>query len=129
MGIQSEHYGPLLIPVILDRLPDEIKLEISRKLGKENWRIDDFTKVLKEEITARECCLLMKCQGGNEASENDAKHFTTEALLTKTKILTCGFCKKNHFHDQCTTVTDVNERKEIVRKNRSCFRCLEKELP
>ena len=36
MGLNPSHYGPLLIPVILERLPDAIKLLINRKLGKNN---------------------------------------------------------------------------------------------
>ena len=33
MGLNPFHYGPLLIPVILERLPDSIKLIVTRKLG------------------------------------------------------------------------------------------------
>ena len=32
MGLSPSHYGPQLIPVILERLPDAMKLLISRKL-------------------------------------------------------------------------------------------------
>ena len=31
LGINYEHFGPLLVPVILERLPNTIKLQISRK--------------------------------------------------------------------------------------------------
>ena len=31
--INSKHFGPMLIPVILEKLPADIKLEISRKMG------------------------------------------------------------------------------------------------
>ena len=36
LGINYEHFGPLLVPIILVKLPNTIKLQISRKLGKEN---------------------------------------------------------------------------------------------
>ena len=36
----------------------------------------------------------------------------------------CSFSKQNHFLDRCTVVTDLNKRKEVVRKNRLCFKCL-----
>ena len=36
LGINYEHSGPLLVPIILEKLPNTIKLQISRKLGKEN---------------------------------------------------------------------------------------------
>ena len=62
VGVLSEHYGLLLIPVILEKLPDEIKLEISRRLGTTNWKIDEFMNVLKGEIAARESCDFIRNQ-------------------------------------------------------------------
>ena len=40
VGIQQEHFGSLLIPIILEKIPNVIRLQISRQLGKENWNID-----------------------------------------------------------------------------------------
>ena len=31
VGIEAKYFGPLLIPVVLSKIPDEIKLIISRK--------------------------------------------------------------------------------------------------
>ena len=36
VGITAEHFGPLLIPIVLEKLPNFIRLQISRELGKEN---------------------------------------------------------------------------------------------
>ena len=33
VGIPQGNYRPLLIPIVLEKLPDDIKLELSRKLG------------------------------------------------------------------------------------------------
>ena len=52
MGLNPSHYGPLLIPVILGRLPDAIKLLITRKLGKNNWKILELVECIKEEVDA-----------------------------------------------------------------------------
>ena len=116
LNVLSEHYGPLLIPIILERLPDDIKLQISRSMGQENWQIVEFMARLRSEICARESCNFMKAHGSSE--ETSKGHFTTEALMTSTKPLVCAFCfGKNHYHDKCTMVTDIEERKEIARKN------------
>ena len=56
MGLNSSHYGPLLIPVILERLPDTIELLITSKLGKNNWKILELVECIKEEVDARENC-------------------------------------------------------------------------
>ena len=34
VGIQQEHFGSLLIPIILEKIPNVIRLQISRQLGK-----------------------------------------------------------------------------------------------
>ena len=54
MGINPSHYGSLPIPVILERLPDAIKLVTTRKLGKNNWKILELVECIKEEVDARE---------------------------------------------------------------------------
>ena len=74
-GIPQENYGPLLIPIALEKLPDDIKLELSRKLGTDKWKIDEFLEILKEEITARESCLFMKNQDHSEYRNHS---FTTD---------------------------------------------------
>ena len=51
MGLNPSHYGPLT-PVILERLPDAIKLSITRKLGKNNWKILELVECIKEEVDA-----------------------------------------------------------------------------
>ena len=37
LWINYLHFGPLLIPVILERLPNTVKLQISCKTRKESW--------------------------------------------------------------------------------------------
>ena len=42
LNVKSEHNGSLLIPFIFEQLPDDITLQISRTLGKENWQMEEF---------------------------------------------------------------------------------------
>ena len=49
MGLNPSHFGPLLITVILERLPNEIKSLITRKLDKNNWKILELVECIKEE--------------------------------------------------------------------------------
>ena len=60
VGIQQEHFGSLLIPIILEKIPNVIRLQISRQLGKENWNIDEFLQCINREITARESYEFLK---------------------------------------------------------------------
>ena len=55
LGYETSHYGPFLIPVIINKLPEELNLLISRQFSSsERWEIEQGLKVLKTEISARE---------------------------------------------------------------------------
>ena len=123
VGIDPKHFGPLLIPIVLEKLPNVIRLQISRKLGKDNWDVEDFLKCINEEISARESYEFLKSQdnGDNE----DRKSNTTSSLLIKQKEIICAFCdNKGHYSDKCTIVTDVNARRDKLKRSRCCFNCL-----
>ena len=49
-NIDSQQFGPMLIPVILDKLPADIKLKVSRKMNDKDWQIDEIIDILKLEI-------------------------------------------------------------------------------
>ena len=121
MGLNPSHYGSLLIPIILERLPDPVKLILTRKLGKSNQRISDFINCIKEEVHARENCDFIE-------EKNDYKHLenTTHSSLVvqKHSRKNCVFCGKLHYSDKCQNVIDVSIRKKILGNEKQCFRCL-----
>ena len=54
LGVTSEQYGSLLIPVIMAKFPNDIRLRIAQETGREAWKIDAILKIVKEEVEARE---------------------------------------------------------------------------
>ena len=54
LGVTSNAYGSLLSPVLLSKLPSEIRLIISRQTSEEEWNLDDLLKTMRQEIEARE---------------------------------------------------------------------------
>ena len=57
LGVSNDNYGPMLLPVLMHKLPEEIGITISREFDDENSDIWDITKLLqklKREIQARE---------------------------------------------------------------------------
>lgn len=65
LGVKSEMYGSLLIPVIMDKIPEEFRLIISRKMKSETGDITELVAVFKEELEAREKSRFV---GGNSSS-------------------------------------------------------------
>ena len=54
MGIHSEQYGSLLIPVIMCKLPIDVRLQIARNTKKDVWVIKDLLELIRKEVEARE---------------------------------------------------------------------------
>ena len=52
--VSSHQYGSLLIPIILPKMPGDIRLQIARQAKKDAWKIDDLLPIIKFEIEARE---------------------------------------------------------------------------
>ena len=42
--------------MIQEKIPEDVDLLISRKMGKESWNIDTYLQHLQEEVEARESC-------------------------------------------------------------------------
>ena len=53
--IDSAQYGALLIPILMEKLPEELRLIVSRE-HKDNWELTTVIKAVKNEVEARERC-------------------------------------------------------------------------
>ena len=56
LGLMSQQYGSLFVPVLLSKVPQELRLIISREFDVINWSLDELLKVFKTEVEARERC-------------------------------------------------------------------------
>ena len=131
LGIDSTKYGPLLIPVLLSKIPDELNLIISRQFTNDDcWDIVPVLNALKTELAARE-------KTSFSVEQHSDIEFTAASLYTSvntksrrnkdvaiTTTPSCIFCNKDHKPHQCTTVTNIDARKIILKNKERCFVCL-----
>jgi len=54
LGVKSEQYGSLLIPIIMARLPDEIRIQVARNTSQDVWKLDCLLDLIQGEIKVRE---------------------------------------------------------------------------
>ena len=54
MGQFQEAYGCLLVPVVLDKLPSEIRKHLAREHSDSNWRLADLRLALKKDLSILE---------------------------------------------------------------------------
>ena len=122
--------GPLLIKIVRDRLPNSWKLEWNRRLQRspEEKNFENFMQFLYDELKAR------KDESESESEDLVGSDSTASALLNRSKdtasrevrekrTLRCTFCSGDHFPSDCRKKMTVEQRWDIVKKNRCCFRC------
>ena len=130
LGINSTDFSPLLIPIILEKLPNVIRLQVSRKLGVGNWKIEEFMGSINEELTARENYDFLTVDEEDKRENRNrlnkyTKPVTTGSLTINNRLVKCVFCKGNHYSDKCNVVTDMKARAGVIKKDRLCYRCLQ----
>ena len=54
LEISTEQYGSLLIPVVMSKLPNEIRLQVAHTTTDEIWKIEELLQTIKKEVEARE---------------------------------------------------------------------------
>ena len=142
LGVTSSSYGAMLVPVLLQKLPEDIKLELTRKLEKpstdettsdDQWDLDHLLELLKGEVEARELCGSLQSSGISQDSKRSIyiknTPSTASALFSagnKKSHASCTFCHGAHTTAECQVVTSLPERRNIFRKQGRCFLCLKR---
>ena len=102
--IKSEQFGPMLAPVILKKLPIEIKLEVNRRLKKKDWLIDEMLEILRAEIETQETCAWSQDEEMRSKLPTYKKNFrsTTDTLYASgfqtKREPKCSFCNGAMVH-------------------------------
>ncbi len=136
LGKAQQSYGDLLIPIILGKLPNEIRKNLARDHETLDWTIDQLRNALQKELRILEAGKFVN----PTLNENeDTKGSITSSFYTgvptdpsssrhpnpRTKVpQPCVYCKKAHSSKNCRTVTDYEKRIEVIKKENLCFNCL-----
>ena len=54
LGISAELYGNLLSSILMNKLPQELRLIISREIQHDEWEIEQIMEIIEREVDARE---------------------------------------------------------------------------
>ncbi|XP_028408229.1 uncharacterized protein LOC114530813 [Dendronephthya gigantea] len=124
LGVDENTYSGIVVPILLEKIPDTVRLTITR--GKEylNWTVNDMLKALLAEVELREDYRLTPT-AKPLGSGGRRDQFSANGLHVN-RDDRCAFCMGKHSHENCKRVTDLKERKTIIRKFGRCFKCLEK---
>ena len=145
IGVQADTYGTFLTPIIVGKLPSDLRLILSRHLG-EQWNLDSLLKEFGVELQLREKCVLGAGQEEQRATFRKSsrnQHFTASSLIAEVEKESqhsagacvsvntgvkanswCTFCSGGHSSGKCAVATDPVARKKILRQKGKCFLCL-----
>ena len=145
LGVDMATYSGFVVPVLMDRVPETIRLNMIRFHSKDQmeWTLKDFLDGFEKEISVRESHVPLKTLTGGAGGtgfsgvSGDRRNRpvgvgikedfgTANALLTERTAAekNCVYCLHKHDHADCKTVRSTYERKNILRKYAKCFNCL-----
>ena len=132
LGVKAEQDGSFLIPVIMSRLPAEVRFYVARVSTKDVWEISELLKVIQAEVEAREWSDTMKIREkkGTETTPAPKRGFsqgTANSLLARSgdgSGIRCAFCNGEHYSSACEEVKEIRKRKNILRRDERCCLCL-----
>ena len=144
MGVDEDSYATIVVPVLLDKIPEAVKLNMIRSTDcRQEWTLGEMLRAFGVEVEVREQHTSFFKGSSNSASVkerqewkprgNHEKTTTTSALLTKqngggqnSKLMNCVFCNGLDDAKECTEVKTAEERKKIIFKQGRCLLCLKR---
>ena len=131
LGQSRDSYGALLVPIILGKLPVEIKRNLARDHPAFEWSIDELREAILKEIRIFEAGFHITPQPPTDSPSMTATFYTGAQLPNHktnkgSKDHFCVYCKNTHSATNCNVITDHGKRLEYVTKEGLCFNCLVK---
>ncbi|KAL9955950.1 hypothetical protein ACROYT_G037357 [Oculina patagonica] len=121
LGVNATTYEGIVVPSILTKLPETVRLQITRGKKYEEWKMEELLKELLCELELREehCFRKEKTERPERrASDRDHRRFgggppSASALLARTNDL-CAYCMGKHAHENCENIKTVEGRRELL---------------
>ena len=139
LNVEADTYGSFLVPILSKKLPEELRMFMSREFKNDVWSIDAMMKIFKDELEAKERCTMSL--PSSKEDFDDENPYSTSNLHSQqrsskdnggrkgdrggAKKRSCAFCGvQEHSAAQCNNVTDLNARLVALKKANRCFVCL-----
>ena len=138
MGLSSETHGATWIPIVMGKLPTDVRVQVSRLISREIWSMNELLELLEREVEAREIGEAAKISEtttsqtrshvSNPNNWNQNTRSTASVLFNESERrnsnIWCIYCKGEHYSASCSKVENINERKQILKTQGRCFLCL-----
>ena len=97
-------------------MPGEITVQVARKVTEDIWPIHEILDIIRREIEARELSKSVSVTRNTVKQPPKVSLATTKSFVAKTNEREiCYLCSKGHLTIECTEITDVRKRTEILK--------------
>ena len=110
----DEHtYSEIVVPMLLERIPDSIRLTITQGKQYLEWTLKHFLDSLLTEVELRaDNNLTAQRAGSNDRRKGPQK--ASALFTTKGGDRRCAFCLGGHPPEDCKKAQDIKERKKLL---------------
>jgi hypothetical protein len=135
-GVYSTSYESLLVPSLLNKCPHEMRMDLLKAAQRQGTKIENLDALLSclsAEIGLREDAgeshkSLRSVPSANFRRGSLQRLATADALVTSqdhngSKVY-CSYCKGAHASENCIKFADVASRRQVLRSENRCFKCL-----
>jgi hypothetical protein len=72
--VPDTEYGAVLLPILIGKIPDEIRILLGRKMTGETWNLNTLLETFREELENRERCEVIQA-----LSFRDGRNFNEQS--------------------------------------------------
>ena len=135
LGQSQESFGSLLVPIILQKLPIEMRKHMTRERGKKSWDIRSLREAIAKEMYVEESnCAELNTDVDDytptasfvtgatyKSGKTNAKFSQPRSKYSpkKSNIKSCVFCNGTHYPSECTEYETPEKR--FARIYQKCY--------
>ena len=93
MGIGSDQYGSMLIPIIMLKLPGDVRLRIAKESREDVWNLDELMGVISTEVEAQEASDGVRMNSVRSSQQQQCKPVPSSGTNSTASVLTASNMK------------------------------------
>eukprot|EP00794_Sanderia_malayensis_P011463 gene11463-biopygen9142 len=124
LGVDTITYSSVIVPVLIEKLPEGIRLGMLRDVGKSHldWNLEEMLGALSKELEIKECHVQLSRNPNGQGRPEDTRRSRQESNPGRTTMGTanalfagkeekkrCAYCSQEHVHEDCSIVATVDD--------------------
>jgi hypothetical protein len=123
LEVEQAIYATFIVPSLLEKLPDSLRITMTRGERPEEWNMEKFLEGLGGELDLREEYRQRPQRDERQRKPSDRQWSTMFAGSDSN----CAFCSYPGYRpEDCKKITDIKERKNLLLQFGRCYNCLRK---